>query len=319
MVLRDPRRHDAKARFPRVDPVSIRSRRAGPSGSASHAMTTDIRRACIMGQPVAQSRSPMIHGYWLKTLGLPGAYDFKDLAPAEFPGFVAGFGRNGYVGGNVTAPHKEAAFRGVARRDAAAEAIGAVNTIWLEDGVLVGGNSDAHGFIANLDEAAPGWQVQGARAVVLGAGGAARAAAYSFARRGVPVALVNRTRARADELAAHFGAPVSGHDLTELPGLLAGADVLVNCTSGGMLGKDPLIVDLDPLKKAAVVYDVVYVPLETPLLAQARARGHRSVDGLGMLLHQAGYGFGKWFGAKTEVTAELRAMLEADIIAKTAR
>jgi shikimate dehydrogenase len=280
-------------------------------------MTDSLRRACIMGQPVAQSRSPMIHNYWLKLLGIPGAYEFKDLSPAEFPGFIAGFGTNGYVGGNVTAPHKEAAFKGVARRDAAAEKIGAVNTIWVENGVLTGGNSDAHGFIANLDEAAPGWQVPGCRAVVLGAGGAARAAAYAFANRGVATALVNRTRARADELAAHFGAPVSGHGLDALSDLLSGADVLVNCTSGGMLGKDPLVIDLGPLKKSAVVYDVVYVPLATPLLAAAKARGHRTVDGLGMLLHQAGYGFGKWFGAKTQVTPELRAMLEADIIAKT--
>ena len=280
-------------------------------------MTDSIRRACIMGQPVAQSRSPMIHNYWLKLLGIPGAYEFKDLSPADFPAFIAGFGSNGYVGGNVTAPHKEAAFKGVARRDAAAEKIGAVNTIWVENGVLTGGNSDAHGFIANLDEAAPGWQVSVCRAVVLGAGGAARAAAYAFADRGVPVALVNRTRARADDLAAHFGAPVSGHGQDALNELMAGADVLVNCTSGGMLGKDPLVIDLGPLRKSAVVYDVVYVPLETPLLAAAKARGHRTVDGLGMLLHQAGYGFGKWFGAKTQVTPELRAMLEADIVART--
>ena len=293
-------------------------------------MTNPTRRACIMGQPVAQSRSPMIHGYWIKQMGVDGAYDFKELSSAEFPGFIAALGSNGYAGGNVTAPHKEAAFRGVAKRDAAAKAIGAVNVIWVENGVLMGGNSDTHGFIDNLDEAAPGWQAPAAdsgaagtvtRAVVLGAGGAARAAVYAFVQRGVAVAIVNRTRARADELAVHFGAlpgaKVQGYDWSELPGLLKAADVLVNCTSLGMSGKAALDIDLVPLKPSAVVYDAVYVPLETALLAQARKRGHRVVDGLGMLLHQAGYGFQKWFGVKTSLTPELRALVQADIIAKT--
>ncbi len=272
-----------------------------------------------MGHPIAHSRSPMIHNYWLKTLGLAGSYELKDLTPEQFPDFIRGFGHNGFVGGNVTVPHKEVAFRSVARRDAAAEAIGAVNTIWLENGELVGGNSDTHGFIANLDERAPGWDVAQGLAVVLGAGGAARSAAYAFSTRGIRTALVNRTRARADDLALHFGPLVSGHSQDELPGLLAGADVLVNCTSCGMVGKPPLELDLAPLKKTAVVYDVVYVPLATALLAEARKRGHRTVDGLGMLLQQAGFGFSKWFGAKTSVTPELRALVEADIIAKTGK
>ncbi len=272
-----------------------------------------------MGHPVAHSRSPMIHNHWLNALGIRGRYELMDLTPEQFPGFIAGFGSNGFVGGNVTVPHKEAAFAAAARRDAAAEAIGAVNTLWLENGVLVGGNSDAHGFIANLDETAPGWDVADARALILGAGGSARAAAYALSNRGIAVALVNRTRSRADDMAAHFGTLVSGHDQKDLPGLLATADVLVNCTSCGMVGKPPLEIDLLPLKKSAVVYDVVYVPLETELLAQARRRGHRTVDGLGMLLQQAGYGFRKWFGANTTVTPELRALVEADIIAKTAK
>ena len=299
-----------------------------PANRPAHsAANSAARRACIMGQPVAQSRSPMIHGYWIKQLGVDGAYDFKELSPAEFPAFIAALGSNGYVGGNVTAPHKEAAFRGVAQRDAAAEAIGAVNVIWVENGVLMGGNSDTHGFIAHLDEAAPGWQLPAVaagavtRAVVLGAGGAARAAVYAFVQRGVAVAIVNRTRARANQLAAHFGAlpgaQVQGHDWSALPGLLKDADVLVNCTACGMTGKPPLALDLAPLKQSAVVYDAVYVPLETALLAQARKQGLRVVDGLGMLLHQAGYGFQKWFGVKTSLTPELRALVQADILAKT--
>ena len=282
-------------------------------------MTVQVPKACVMGHPVAHSRSPMIHNYWLKSLGIAGSYELRDLTPEAFPDFIRGFGRNGFIGGNVTVPHKEAAFRTVARRDPAAEAIGAVNTLWLENGELVGGNSDTHGFIAHLDQAAPGWAVPGGRAVVMGAGGAARSAAYAFSSRGIHASLVNRTRARADEIARHFGAQVSGHCADELPALLACADVLVNCTSCGMVGKPALEIDLGPLKKSAVVYDVVYVPLETPLLAETRKRGHRTVDGLGMLLHQAGYGFRKWFGAQTQVTPELRALVEADLLAKAAR
>jgi shikimate dehydrogenase len=278
-------------------------------------MATEPRRACLMGHPVAHSRSPMIHNYWCKQLGIAGLYELKDLTPEEFPAFARGLGKNGYVGGNVTVPHKEAAFRLAAKRDAAAEAVGAVNVLWTEDGRLLGGNSDTHGFIANLDERAPGWNVSGCRAVVLGAGGAARSAVYMLKERGAQVDIVNRTLPRAQELAAKFGARAHGWDA--LARLLPQADVLVNCTSLGMAGKDALQIDLAPLKKSAVVYDVIYVPLQTALLAQAKNRGHRTVDGLGMLLHQAGYGFRKWFGGNPQMTRELRAMLEADIVAKT--
>jgi len=274
-----------------------------------------LRRACLMGHPVAHSRSPMIHNYWCKQLGIAGVYELKDLTPEDFPGFARGLGTNGYVGGNVTVPHKEAAYRLASARDAAAEAVGAVNVLWSENGRLTGGNSDTHGFIANLDERAPGWKVSGCRAVVLGAGGAARSAVYMLKERGAEVDIVNRTLPRAQELAKRFGA--RAHAMTEVPRLLASADLLVNCTSLGMAGKEPLNIDLAPLKPSAVVYDVIYVPLETALLKAARARGHRTVDGLGMLLHQAGYGFRKWFGGEPRVTPELRTMLEADIAAKT--
>jgi shikimate dehydrogenase len=270
-----------------------------------------------MGHPVAHSRSPMIHGYWLKTLGIEGAYELRDLPPEQFVPFVTNLAANGYVGGNVTLPHKEAAYRTVAARDPAAEAVGAVNTLWLENGKLMGGNSDVHGFIANLDDRAPGWAVAGCRALILGAGGAGRSAVYAFKQRGVEVHVVNRTLARAQELAQRFGAKAHGWD--EMPRLLPQADVLVNCTSLGMAGKQALQIDLGPLKKSAVVYDIIYVPLETGLLAAARKRGHRTVDGLGMLLQQAGFGFRKWFGGDPKVTPELRKMLEADIVAKTSK
>ena len=282
-------------------------------------MSAALRRACVMGHPVAHSRSPMIHGYWLRTLGIAGAYELKDLAPEAFAGFVADLAAHGYVGGNVTAPHKEAAFRAVAARDPAAEAVGAVNTLWLENGRLIGGNSDTHGFMANLDERAPGWDVPGCRAVVLGAGGAGRSAVYALIQRGAEVHLLNRTVARAEELARLFGPRVQAHDFDAVPRLLREAELLVNCTSLGMAGKAALDIDLAPLKPGAVVYDMVYVPLETGLLAAARARGHRTVDGLGMLLQQAGFGFRKWFGGNPQVTSELRAMVEADIVAKTPR
>jgi len=272
-----------------------------------------IPRACVIGHPIAHSRSPLIHNHWLATLGIPGHYDLQDVAPEEFAAFLAQLTARGYVGANVTVPHKEAAFRRVARRDAAAEAIGAVNTLWFENGALVGGNSDAHGFVTNLDQSAPGWVVPQGRAVVLGAGGAAHSATYALLRRGMTVAVVNRTREHAQSLATYFGAGVDVHDVGELPRLLPAADLLVNCTSCGMEGKPPLAIDIHALKAGAVVCDMVYVPLETALLADARGRGHRTVDGLGMLLHQAGFGFEKWFGVRPAVTPELRALVEADI------
>ena len=282
-------------------------------------MTATLRKACVMGHPVAHSRSPMIHGYWLRTLGISGAYELKDLTPEAFPDFVTHLAANGYVGGNVTVPHKEAAFRLVDHRDEASEAVGAVNTLWLEGGRLMGGNSDTHGFVANLDDRAPGWDVPGGRAVILGAGGAARSAAYALAARGLAVAVVNRTIERARSLAAAFGPRVRANGFEALARLLREAELLVNCTSLGMTGKPPLEVDIAPLKASAVVYDVVYVPLETGLLAAARSRGHRTVDGLGMLLQQAGFGFRKWFGGDPLVTPELRALVEADIRAKTGK
>jgi shikimate dehydrogenase len=279
--------------------------------------TAAIPRACVIGHPIAHSRSPLIHGHWLATLGIVGGYDKQDVPPEAFSEFLTHLRAQGYVGANVTVPHKVAAHRLVERRDAAAEAIGAVNTLWYEGDLLCGGNSDAHGFIANLDETAPGWDVANARAVVLGAGGAAHAAAFALATRGFAVAVVNRTADRARELALSLGRGIAAHAMTELPRLMADADLLANCTSLGMVHEPPLAIDLAPLKRSAVVCDVVYAPLETSLLAAAAARGHRVVDGLGMLLQQAGYGFRKWFGVTPAVTPELRALIEADLHAKT--
>lgn len=275
------------------------------------------RKACVMGHPIAHSRSPMLHGYWLKTLGIDGAYELADVAPADFRDFLRHLRERGYVGGNVTVPHKGAAFETVDRRDPAAEAIGAVNTVWYEGDRLVGGNTDAYGFLAHLDAKVPGWNEDAHRAVVLGAGGAARAIVHALLDRVDHVDLVNRTPARAVELAAHFGPAVSAHDFAALPALLPVADILVNATSLGMTGKSKLDLDIRALKPGAVVYDIVYVPLETDLLKAAKAQGHPTVDGLGMLLHQAVPAFARWFGVTPPVTAELRALLEADIRAKS--
>jgi len=275
---------------------------------------TRIVRACVMGHPVAHSRSPMLHGYWLRTLGIEGAYELADVAPDDFAAFFRGLGANGFAGGNITKPHKEQAFRLVDRREDAADAIGAVNTVWYENGALIGGNTDWLGIVLSLDAIAPGWDK--GRAVVLGAGGAARAATYGFRQRGLSVSLVNRTLARAEQLAANFpGVTVHGYDA--LPRLMADADVLINTTSLGQAGNPPLEIDLTSLKRSAIVYDVIYVPLETGLLKAARRAGHRTVDGLSMLLYQAVPGFAHWFGVTPTVTAEQRAILEADIRAKS--
>jgi shikimate dehydrogenase len=259
----------------------------------------------------------MLHGYWLRTLGIDGAYEFADIAPENFEAFFRGLKQNGFVGGNITIPHKEAAFRLVDRRERAADAIGAVNTVWYEGDTLIGGNTDWRGIVESLDDIHPGWDATPGHALVLGAGGSARASVFAFLERKFSVAIVNRTLARAENLAAEFGPRVSAHEWSVVPALLADADVLINNTSLGMQRKPPLDIDLGSLKRSAFVYDAVYVPLETALLKAAKARGHRTVDGLSMLLYQAVNGFSHWFGVTPKVTAEQRKILEDDIRAKT--
>ncbi len=272
-----------------------------------------MRHACVIGYPVKHSRSPVLHRYWLQQLGIPGDYDRQEVAPGDLAAFMARMGQDGLVGCNVTVPHKQSVIPYLARCEPDAEAIGAVNTIWLEEAALVGGNTDAHGFLAALDEGAPGWAHGAGLAVVLGAGGAARAAVYGLLSRGLHVAVVNRSEPHARALAAHFGPKVSMHDWAALPALLAGAALLVQSTPLGMTGKPALTADFQALRPETVVFDMVYVPLETDLLRAARARGCVSVSGLGMLLHQAVPGFARWFGVTPQVTADLRALVEADL------
>ena len=279
-------------------------------------MAEATKKAFVTGHPIKHSRSPKIHGYWLAKHGIDGSYEAIDVAPQDFAEFIAALQANGFRGGNVTIPHKEAAFALVHRRDQAAEEIGAVNTLWFEDGLLWGGNTDGHGFAANLDDYAPGWANTGP-AVVLGAGGASRAVIQALKQRGVgDIRIVNRTLARAQELRDRFGAGVSAHGTAETHELLADAGLLVNTTALGMVGNEGLAADPALLPDHAIVTDLVYVPLETPLLAAARARGLKTVDGLGMLLNQAVPGFEHWFGIRPQVTAELRALIVADLVPK---
>jgi shikimate dehydrogenase len=276
---------------------------------------TSADRAGVIGWPIAHSRSPTIHQYWLNELGIPGSYERFAVRPEEFRKFVDEIGKDGFLGANVTAPHKETAFDVCDRRTQVVEALGAVNTLWRQDGRLWGDNTDVAGFLANLDEAAPGWAGQKRCAIVIGAGGAGRAIVYALLSRGFKrIAVVNRTKARAEALAAHFAnsTAVSWEDLANE---LSGADLLVNASSLGMVGQEPLSVDLSTLPKQAVVTDAVYVPLRTPLIEAAQARGHRVAEGLGMLLHQAAPAFERWFGRRPVVTPALRVLVEAEIIA----
>lgn len=275
----------------------------------------DAAHAFVIGHPIAHSRSPMIHGHWLATHGLAGDYRAIDVAPADLSEFLQRVRRGEFAGGNVTIPHKETVFEAVSRRDAAAGAIGAVNTVWVEEGELVGGNTDAYGFAASLDAGAPQWR-QAETALVLGAGGAARAVLHALREAGIgKVTVANRSAARAGELALAFpGVKPAGLDQT--PALLAKTDLLINTTSLGMKGQPPLDLDLDALPDHAIVTDIVYAPLVTPLLERAGARGLTTVDGLGMLLHQAVPGFERWFGVRPAVTPDLHALIVADLEAK---
>lgn len=279
-------------------------------------MNAQIPRAAVIGWPVTHSRSPLIHGHWLKSLGIAGSYDRVGVPVEEAEAFFADFRSTGLVGANVTLPHKIIAVAACDAFSDAARAIGAVNTLWWEGGGLVGDNTDGYGFLANLDQRLPGWSESGGTALVLGAGGAARAVIYGLSRRGFQVVVANRTAARAAELAAHF----PGVEAWDWAAAMApGADVacVVNTTSLGMAGNPDLPIALAGLGSDALVTDIVYTPIQTALLKQADDAGLRTVDGLGMLLHQAAPGFERWFGVRPEVTGELRALV-LDNIGKSA-
>lgn len=270
------------------------------------------RAACLIGWPAAHSRSPLIHHHWLHTLGIAGGYAIEAVPPEDLAAFIGQLAGRGFVGANVTIPHKERVLE-LAEPDARARAIGAANTLWFDDGVLRATNTDVEGFINNLDASASGWD-RAKEALVLGSGGAARAVVFGLLERGIGrIHVVNRTAARAQALADRFGERVRPAGWDDVAMLLPRAGLLVNTSSLGMHGQPPLQLDIAALPAAAVVADLVYVPLETALLSVARARGLRVADGLGMLLHQAVRGFELWFGVRPEVTPELRALVEADL------
>jgi len=274
--------------------------------------TTKPRAACLIGWPAAHSRSPLIHHYWLRTLGIEGGYNVEAVPPEGFAEFVLHLSAHGFVGANVTIPHKERALA-LTVPDDRARAVGAANTLWYEGSELCSTNTDVEGFINNLDAGAKGWDKID-DALVLGAGGASRAVIFGLLERGIKrVQVANRTNDRALALADQFGERVHPIAWEKISEALPNAGLLVNTTSLGMHGQPPLDIDLESLPAQSVVADLVYVPLQTPLLAAARARGLKTADGLGMLLHQAVRGFELWFGRRPEVTPELRALVEADL------
>jgi shikimate dehydrogenase len=271
-------------------------------------------RACCIGWPITHVRSPLIHNHWLAQLGIDGEYTREGVRPEDFARFFSSLADRGYAGCNVTLPHKEAAFALLDEVDPAALVVGAVNTVWLDRGRLVGMNSDVPGFLANLDDEAPEWAEAAGHAVVIGAGGAARGIVHGLLGRGVEtVTVANRSIAKAEQVALQDPRRVRPVDMGALGSLLPGCDLLVNTTSLGMAGQPPLSLSLDGLKGTAVVSDIVYVPLITTLMRDAAARGHRTVGGLGMLLHQAVPGFERWFGRRPTVTRELHDLVARDI------
>jgi shikimate dehydrogenase len=280
---------------------------------------TKARAACLIGWPAAHSRSPLIHHYWLRTLGIAGGYSIEAVPPEGFAEFVLHLSAHGYVGANITIPHKERVLT-LTAPDQRARAVGAANTLWYEGDQLCSTNTDIEGFINNLDASAPGWD--GAEdALVLGAGGSSRAVVFGLIERGIKrVHLANRTTGRAQALADEFDVKAREFKASVVPlpwqdiaRVLRRAGMLVNTTSLGMSGQPELEIDVNLLPAGATVADLVYVPLVTPLLAAARGRGLKTADGLGMLLHQAVRGFELWFGRRPKVTPELYAHVETDL------
>jgi len=271
------------------------------------------RASCLIGWPAAHSRSPLIHHYWLRQFGIEGGYSIEAVPPEGFAEFVLHLSTHGFVGANVTIPHKERALA-LTAPDERARAVGAANTLWYDGDILRSTNTDIEGFINNLDASAPGWD-KIEEALVLGAGGSSRAVVFGLIERGIKrVHLANRTIERAQALADQFGANVHPVAWDAIGGVLPHAALLVNTTSLGMKGQPSLDLDIGLLPSHAAVADLVYVPLQTPLLAAAQARGLKTADGLGMLLHQAVRGFELWFGRRPQVTPELRALVEADLV-----
>jgi shikimate dehydrogenase len=277
-------------------------------------VSTAVRAACVIGWPISHSRSPLIHNYWLKRYGIAGSYGSEAVPPDQVAAFIGSLAARGYAGINVTVPHKEAALAH-SHPDDHARAVGAANTLWFDDaGALRSTNTDVEGFLNNLDDSAPGWSKDLSKALVLGAGGAAHAVVCALKHRGVgEIVVSNRSAPRAMALQKRFGAGVHTLAWNDRNAALADAGLLVNTTTLGMHGQPELDIAVERLPAQAIVSDLVYVPRLTPLLKAATARKLRTVEGLGMLLYQAVGGFALWFGKRPEVTAELRALVQADL------
>ena len=267
-----------------------------------------IPLAGVIGSPVSHSRSPRLHQHWLRRYGIPGYYIPMDIASEDMEDALRSLPKLGFVGANVTIPHKERVLSLADVVSDRAALIGSANTlIFREDGKIHADNTDGYGFMENLRQGAPDWNPSSGPAAVIGAGGAARAVISALIDAHVPeIRLSNRTRARADALQREFGTKVTVHDWVKAGNMFDGAATVVNASSLGMVGKPEMRLPLDGIEKDAVVTDLVYTPLETPLLAHARQTGCRTVDGLGMLLHQAAPGFERWFGMKPEIDDALR-------------
>ncbi|MCV0368486.1 shikimate dehydrogenase [Filomicrobium sp.] len=274
-----------------------------------------MKRACVIGWPIEHSRSPLIHGYWLNKYGVSGEYTKVAVHPDEAAAFLSGLADNGFAGCNVTVPLKEIAYKAADRRLPSADAVGAANTVWLENGQVCAENTDTYGFMTHLAQSAPDWQKGSGPAVILGAGGAARAIVHGLQEAGVDhIVVFNRTAERAKALARDFGSSVEAREWDARVDAPAWARLIVNTTTIGMKGEGDLGLDFKSAAKSCVVADIVYVPLETGLLKTAREHGLTAVDGLGMLLHQAVPGFERWFGVRPEVTDDLRARIIADLV-----
>ncbi len=278
-----------------------------------------MKRALVIGSPVAQARSPLLHSFWLKEYGIEGSYDREEVQPENVAQFLRELPARGFAGCNVTIPNKEPAFRACTRTTSRASALEAVNTIWFENGEIWGDNTDGLGFVAHLDAVYPGWDQTNRRILLLGAGGGARGLAMPLLeRKPLRLAFSNRSEERLGKLVDDLrkvapDAPVDIVPWAVKDEALSAFDLVINTTSLGMQGKEPLALELTKLPAHAIVADIVYVPLETPLLVAAKARGLKTLDGLGMLLHQAVPGFEKWFGRKPEVTEALRAHIVAHL------
>jgi shikimate dehydrogenase len=273
-----------------------------------------MKKACIIGWPVTYSRSPLIHNYWIRQYGIDAIYEKVPVKPGEIPDFISGFRNSGFVGCNVTAPHKETVFHAVNTVDAAARRLGALNTLYIRNGNLHGTNTDGEGYLANLQHNHPTYEIESGNVMILGAGGAAKAIIGALVDAGAKrIGIINRTTVRTEALQSQFGNIIVPIKDENGASAMARCDLLVNTTSLGMSSQPPLDFDLSNFPLTTIVSDIVYSPLETSLLKQARIRGNPTLGGLGMLLHQAVRGFELWFGERPEVTTELYDIVAADV------